>query len=172
MSLRSSLAAGVYLFETLLLAPGIVCHELAHVLACRLTGVTVTHGPVLNPLAEDAYVDHERVDSFPVDLAIAVAPLLVNTVLGLAALLVAATVAWPLSLPLYWLGGCLALTAFPSVGDTETLYRTAETLSWWAKPAAYLLAVPLRTATALPGFAGAAGFLWLLVLLGTSRMLL
>jgi len=172
VSTRHTLQSTFYLLETILLAPGIVSHEFAHVLACRLTGIEVTSGPVLNPLAEDAYIDHERVDGFPADLAIAIAPLPVNTVLGLVAFGLATNLSLLLAVPCYWLGGCFALTAFPSVGDTETLYETVKTLPRWMQPAGYSLAVPLRTFTQIPGSAGIAGYIWIFVLVGTTRTLL
>ncbi|MFB6179522.1 MAG: hypothetical protein ABEI77_07355 [Halorientalis sp.] len=173
MSLRRSLRSLSHLVETLLVGPGIVSHELAHVLACRLTGITVTHGPVLDPFAEDAFVDHERVDTFPVDFGIAIAPLVLNTVLGVAAFTLAAVAPTPvLSVPCYWLGACFALTAFPSVGDTTTFSRTVRTLPRWTRPLGYALATPLRVFTRIPGANGAAGFVWIFVLLAASQSLL
>lgn len=170
MTDRRSLRALANLFETVLLGPGIVSHEGAHVLACRLTGIEVTNGPVLNPFADDAYIDHERVESFPADFAIAIAPLLLNTALGLLSFVLATlTSTLPVAVPLYWLGVCFALTAFPSVGDTETLYATVRMLPRWGRPLGYLLAVPLRTFTRLPGSAGIAGYVWIFVLFGSSR---
>lgn len=166
----STLRAAYYWVETMLVAPGIVAHELAHVVACRLTGVAVHGGPVLNPFGRDAYVEHERVDSFPADLAIALAPLVLNTALAAASLAIAFRVSsLVLAVPLFWVGGSTALTAFPSVGDTETLYDTARGLPWPVQPLAFLLAVPVRLFTALPGSAGFAGFLWLVVLLAWAR---
>jgi hypothetical protein len=158
-----------YAVETALIAPGIVSHEAAHLLACRLAGVEVVGSSVLNPFAADAYLDHERVTSFPVDLFVAVAPLLLNTALALAAFEIAPAVDTPfLAVPCYWLGVCFALTAFPSVGDTETLFETADRLPRPLRPLGYLLAAPLRLFTVIPGSAGVAGFVWTLVLYGLS----
>ena len=173
MSATHLLRSAYYVLETALLAPGIIVHESAHVLACRATGVTVTNGPVLNPFGADAYVDHERVESFPVDVTIAVAPLVVNTVLALVAFSLAQFApAFPLALPCYWLGVCFGLTAFPSAGDTETLFRTARTLPRWGQPLGYTLAVPLRGFTKVPGSDGVAGFVWTFVCFGASESLL
>ncbi|SEP13249.1 Putative zincin peptidase [Halorientalis persicus] len=159
-----------YAVETALIAPGIVSHEAAHLLACRLTGVEVLRASVLNPFAADAYLDHERVTSFPADLLIAVAPLLCNTPLAFAAFVLAPAVGTPLlSIPLYWLGVCFALTAFPSVGDTETLFQTAGDLPGPLRPVGYLLATPVRAFTAVPGSAGVAGFVLFLFLFGLTR---
>lgn len=152
-----------------LLGPGIASHELAHVLACRAFGIETVGSVSLDPFADDAFVDHERVDGFPADFAIAVAPLVVNTALALAAFTTAAVVAWtPASVACLWLGATLALTAFPSRGDTTTLLRTARALPRWAKPLGYLLAWPVRGFTLIPGSAGVAGYLWTLALYGLS----
>jgi len=158
-----------YAIETALIAPGIVSHEAAHLLACRLTGVEVVGSSILNPFAADAYLDHERVTSFPVDLLIAIAPFLLNSVLALAAFALASAAETPfVAIPCYWLGACFALTAFPSVGDTETLLATVGDLPRPLRPLGYLLAAPLRLFTVVPGSAGVAGFVWILVLLGLA----
>ncbi|WP_256301248.1 hypothetical protein [Haloarchaeobius salinus] len=161
----SHVAAGTNLVVTALLAPGIVAHEFAHELACRLLGVPVHGSAYLNPLASDAYVDHEPIESFPADAAVALAPLVVNTGLALAAfggaVVLAGTPLWPL---LVWVGGTLALTAFPSHTDTESLVETARSLPALAQPVGLLVAVPVRLATAVPGVSGFYGFfyaLWL-----------
>ena len=169
VSNRPTLREAYYLLETLLVAPGIVSHELAHVLACRLSGVGVVEFPQFALFAPDATLVHERVDSFPADLCIAVAPLPVNTVLGLGAFAAATVAPTPWSWPFYWVGICLALTAFPSVGDTETLLDTAAGLSHWRRPVGYGIAYPVRWFTRLPGSAGVAGFVWIYVLLGGGR---
>jgi hypothetical protein len=159
-----------YAVETALIAPGIVSHEAAHMLACRVTGVGVVESSVLNPFGADAYLDHQPVRSFPADLLIAVAPVLLNTTLAFAAFVLAPAAGTPLlSAPCYWLGVCFGLTAFPSVGDTETLFETAGTLPRPLRPVGYLLAAPVRAFTLVPGSAGVAGFALLLFLFGVTR---
>lgn len=157
----STVATGANLLVSALLAPGIVAHEFAHVLACRLVGVPVHASAYLNPLADDAYVDHAPIDSFPADVAVALAPLVVNTALALAAfagaVALAGTPLWPV---LAWAGGTLALTAFPSNSDTDSLVETARGLPTVARPAGLLVAVPLRAATAVPGISGFYGFFY------------
>lgn len=161
----SHVAAGTNLAVTALLAPGIVAHEFAHELACRLLGVPVHGSAYLNPFASEAYVDHEPVETFHADAAVALAPLVVNTGLSLAAFAgataLAGTALWPL---LVWVGGTLALTAFPSHSDTDSLVETARALPLLARPLGLLVAVPVRLATAVPGVSGFFGFfyaLWL-----------
>ncbi|MCT9098314.1 DUF3267 domain-containing protein [Haloarchaeobius sp. HME9146] len=156
---------------TLVLAPGIVSHEFAHVQACRLFGVRVTASRYLNPFAEDAYVDHERVDSFVADLGIAVAPLVVNTLLGAAAFVVFGALAGSSLAYLFgWLGAIFALTAVPSPSDTASLFRTAGNLPRGPRTAAYVVAAPVRALTAIPFASGMYGYLlavWLFTLVSS-----
>ena len=155
---------------TVLLAPGILAHEYGHVLGCRLWSVDVHTMPTLNPFGDDAYVEHEPVESFSADVTIAIGPLVGNTVLGLAAFSLAAASNYTLlTLPALWLGGCFALTAFPSRSDTSTLLETVRSLSVWTRPAGYLLAWPLRGFTAIPLAGGVAGYLWMVLLYGATR---
>jgi hypothetical protein len=167
---HTALQRAYFLFETLLIAPGIVSHEVAHLFACRLTGVRVVEYPRFELTAPGAALVHEPVDSFPADLLIAVAPLPVNTALGIAAFAAATALSAPWSWPCYWLGICFALTAFPSHGDTETLTDTAGGLSQWRRVVGYALAVPVRWFTRVPGSAGVAGFAWIFVLLAGGRL--
>jgi len=166
----TALQRAYFLLETLLIAPGIVSHELAHLLACRLTGVRVVEQPRFGVFTPHVTLAHERVESFPTDLCIAVAPLPVNTALGVAAFAAATALTAPWSWPCYWLGICFALTAFPSRGDTETLTDTAGRLSGGSRLVGYALAVPVRGFTKLPGSAGVAGFVWIYVLLAGGRL--
>lgn len=152
------------LLLTVVLAPGIASHECAHWLACRLFGVEVTGGRALNPFAGDAYLDHERVESFPADFAIAVAPLALNTVLAVVAFLLAeplrGSTAW---FVVAWVGATLALSAFPSDSDTNTLLVTVENLPVLARPVGYLLALPVRGFALVPWSGGLGGYVWIAV---------
>ncbi|MFC4247398.1 hypothetical protein ACFOZ7_10370 [Natribaculum luteum] len=152
---------------TAALAPGILSHEYAHVLACRLCSIDVHATPALNPFGDDAYVDHAPVDSFRADFAIALAPLVGNSVLGIGAFALAASaLAPPWNLAGVWLGACFALTAFPSPSDTADLVGHARSLPPRTRPVGYALAVPVRALTRTPFVAGMLGYLWILVLYG------
>ncbi len=152
---------------TAALAPGILSHEYAHVLACRLCAVDVRATPSLNPFGDDAYVDHAPVDSFRTDFAIALAPLVANTALGIGAFALAASALSPLStLVGSWLGACFALTAFPSPSDTADLVGHARSLPPRTRPVGYAMAVSVRALTRTPFVAGMLGYLWILVLYG------
>ncbi|WP_435346608.1 hypothetical protein [Haloarchaeobius sp. HRN-SO-5] len=164
----SRFAAGSNLLVTVLLAPGIVAHEFAHELGCRLVGVRVLGSSYLDPVSDAAYVDHETVESFGADAVIAFAPLVVNSVLAATAFVAAGaldgTPAWPV---FAWVGGTLALTAFPSHADTDSLLETAWALPWPVRPLGVALAVPLRLGTVVPGVGGFYGFFWMLWLYAT-----
>ncbi len=149
MSFASVLRAAWYVPLTLVLAPGILTHEYAHVAACRLTGVRVHSTPSLNPFGKAAFVDHAPTDRFGADFAIAVAPFAVNSALAVAAFGVARALGSSLSLPFLWLGGCFAWTAIPSPSDTDGLLDAAGGLPRLARPVGYLLAAPVRVATLL-----------------------
>lgn len=165
-----SLADAYYLAETVVLAPGIVSHEAAHLLACRVLGIETADVAMPDLFAPDVVISHERIESFPADLLVALAPLLCNTVLALAAFTLAPAAGTPMvAVPAYWLGCCFALTAFPSSGDTETLYETAGNVPRPLRPVSYLVAAPLRVFTVLPGSAGVAGFFWLVALFAVGR---
>lgn len=151
----------------LALWPGIVAHEYAHVLACRATGVVVVGSTYSSPFGE-VHVDHEPVESFPADLAIALAPFLTNTLLAVAALSAATASQWlPAVVGWYWLGICFGLTALPSSQDTATLFDTAGSLSPTWRRLAYVVAAPLRGASVVNEFGGVLTAAWLLTLLST-----
>ena len=162
----------VYALITAVLAPGILSHEYAHLLACRVWGVEVVSEPALNPFEDSAAFEHESVDTFGPEFTIATAPLALNTPLGvLAFTLAGASSGRLLPLAFLWLGVCFALTALPSPTDTGTLIRRAGTLSPWIRPAGYLLAVPVRAVTYTAVVTGVFGYLWIFVLYGASSVL-
>ena len=96
---RSGGALGRIAF-LLLVFPGVVLHESAHYLACRLTGTKVSRFAAFSPRRSAdghlvlGFVRHER-RAFPIEAAIGLAPVLLNP---LGILLVTALLT-PLSLP-------------------------------------------------------------------------
>jgi hypothetical protein len=165
-------AGFVWALVTLGLAPGILAHEYAHVAACRLAGVEVHQYPRLNPFGRDAYLDHERVRSFPADLAIAVAPLAVNVPLAVAAFALSLLLSPPLAVVPLWLGGAFALTALPSASDTDRLGATARRLGPLGRPLGVAVAGGVQGVTRLPGAAGIVGALLAMGLYGATPSLL
>jgi hypothetical protein len=153
---------------TVAVGPGIVTHEYAHYLACRLTGVTVLSPPALRPFADDAVLEHEPVDSFGADFPIAVAPFAVNSVLAFAAFWAWHGSTAPLGWLWLWLGICFGFTALPSDADTDTLFSTAGRLPAGLRQCGYLLAAPVWAATRSMLLAGVLAFLWTSVLFAQS----
>lgn len=109
--------------------PGVVVHELAHQLFCRLFKVPVfqvVYFQVGNPAG---FVLHETPQYKWQSILIAVGPFFVNTLLG-------ALIALPAALPVFtlnnanflhyvliYLGVSIAMHAFPSTGDAAVIWK-------------------------------------------------
>ncbi|MGN6418157.1 MAG: DUF3267 domain-containing protein [Pseudobacter sp.] len=109
--------------------PGVVVHELAHQLFCRLFKVPVfqvVYFQVGNPAG---FVLHETPQYKWQSILIAVGPFFVNTLLG-------ALIALPAALPVFtlnnadflhyvliYLGVSIAMHAFPSTGDAAVIWN-------------------------------------------------
>ncbi|MFC7077724.1 hypothetical protein [Haloarcula halophila] len=145
---------------TVAAGPGILAHEYAHYLACRLTGVDVYSPPAVRPFADDAVLEHEPVDSFGADFPIAVAPFAVNSTLAFVAFWAVHATAGPAQWVWLWLGIAFGFTALPSDTDTASLFRTAKALPGSVRPLGYLLAAPVWLATRSIAVAGVLTFLW------------
>lgn len=156
------------LLVTVAAGPGILAHEYAHYAACRLTGVGVRARPALDPFADSAVLNHDPVEAFGADVAIAVAPFLGNSALALAAFAAFWAVDGPAGLVALWLGVCFGFTALPSETDTETLLSTVSSLPATLEPLGYVIAVPLRTVTLSVWVAGILAFWWTLTLFAGS----
>jgi hypothetical protein len=148
-------------------APGVVTHEYAHVAGCLLAGVEVRAVRPLALLAGESEVVHERVESFPADLLVGLAPLPVNTALAALSFAIAAGLSSVAALAVTWLGVTFGLTAFPTRYDTDSLLRTADAAEGAARVAALAVAVPVRALTGIPYVGGVYGFLWTVALYGT-----
>jgi hypothetical protein len=110
--------------------PGVIVHEMAHQLFCRLCRVAifdVCYFRIGNPAG---YVIHEPPPNPYHHMLIGVGPFLLNTVLG-------SVIAFPAVIPvlkfgagttldylLIWLGISIAMHAFPSRGDAESMRQS------------------------------------------------
>ncbi|MFO1485735.1 MAG: metalloprotease family protein [Verrucomicrobiaceae bacterium] len=123
---------------SILTFPGVIVHEAAHQLMCRLTGtpvLNVCYFRVGNPAG---FVIHDAPSTGWKHFLIAVAPFLINTIAGmLIALPAGLAVAGkgepgPLDVTLGWLGISVAMHAFPSTGDASSLWHSirAPGASW------------------------------------------
>ncbi len=142
--------------------PGVIVHELAHLLFCKLFRVAVydvCYFRVGNP---SGYVVHEHPRTPLQSIFISIGPFLVNTILG-------AIIALPAAIPvlkfdsgdifdyvLIWLGVSIAMHSFPSTGDAKSLWASVTSPQ---TPFGYkIMAAPI----CLVIFAGAIGsFFWL-----------
>lgn len=119
--------------------PGVIVHELAHQMMCRLLRVAVLdvrYFRFRNPMG---YVVHEIPEQPIKQILIGVGPFLFNTVLG-------ALIALPGAIPILkfesgglidyfyiWLGVSIAMHSFPSTGDAQGIWnevRKKETPLW------------------------------------------
>ncbi|MGB8193014.1 MAG: DUF3267 domain-containing protein [Chitinophagaceae bacterium] len=132
-------------FISLFTFPGIIVHELAHQLFCRIYKVPVfkvVYYQFDNPAG---YVLHEAVPNKWHSIMISIGPFFVNTILG-------ALIALPASLPVFtfhnaglldylliYLGVAVAMHAFPSTGDANAIWESLkeEDTPIWAKIVGY-----------------------------------
>ena len=132
---------------TLVTFPGVIVHELAHQLFCRLYKVPVfkvVYFQLENPAG---YVLHETPLNKWHSVMISIGPFFVNTILGAIIALPAAlpifefNSAGPLDYVLIYLGVSIAMHAFPSTGDGNIIWQTLKekTTPLWIKIAGYPL---------------------------------
>lgn len=111
--------------------PGVIVHEIAHQLFCRITRVPVLevcYFRVQNPCG---YVIHESTDHPWKNFIISTGPFFLNSIIGMIVLFPAAieviefkNYSNPFSLFLAWLGISILMHSFPSRGDASNLYKS------------------------------------------------
>lgn len=115
---------------SLLTFPGVIVHELAHQLFCRLLKVPVFEVVYFQLQNPAGYVLHEAPQNKWHSLLISTGPFFVNTLLGAIIALPAALpvaefgTAGPLEYVLIYLGVSIAMHAFPSTGDAQAIWKT------------------------------------------------
>lgn len=110
--------------------PGVIVHEMAHQLVCRLCRVVVFEVCYFRLGNPAGYVTHEHPSNPYQTLLIGVGPFLFNSLLG-------AVIAFPAVVPVYkfeagttldyvliWLGVSIAMHAFPSTGDAASMLKS------------------------------------------------
>jgi len=125
--------------------PGVIVHELAHQLFCRLFKVPVFEVVYFRFGNPCGYVIHERVSNKWHGILISVGPFLINSLL-------AAIIALPASLPVFkfntgglldylliYLSVSIAMHAFPSTGDANSIWNALKEKNTplWAKVIGY-----------------------------------
>ena len=103
--------------EPIIFFPGIVFHELSHVIACHVTGVKVSRVKWFG--TDEAFVEHAKPNAWQ-GLVISIAPFLLGNFLGIELLSfghVLASQYSPVALLVYWFAFSLLLYSFPSKQD-------------------------------------------------------
>lgn len=124
--------------------PGVIIHELAHLLFCRLRRVPVLEVKFFQfDMKTAGYVLHGPVERFGDSFLVSVGPFIVNSLL---CMLICFPASIPLrmfgasnfpSLALLWLGVSIGMHAFPSTGDAANLWEQAKKAAAARNKAAY-----------------------------------
>ncbi|MEE9406397.1 MAG: metalloprotease family protein [Candidatus Aenigmarchaeota archaeon] len=113
--------------------PGVIIHELAHKIFCQLAGVKVYEVCYFSLGETAGYVRHEKAKRLRQAALITMAPLILNTLIAFLIFMTIfyffrANSMFDLGLPnlfLGWLGASIAMHAFPSSGDADSLKHYA-----------------------------------------------
>ncbi|MFA6486081.1 MAG: metalloprotease family protein [Candidatus Magasanikbacteria bacterium] len=121
----------MYYLYSLLTAPGVAIHELAHAVFCLLSGVKIHRIKLFQFGPTAGYVVHDEPEMFYQALLISLGPLIINSLLamGLFSQLVEPYGCWQVIL-FGWLGIAIGLHAIPSTGDAQTLLSIANRRVW------------------------------------------
>lgn len=118
---------------SLLTFPGVIIHEAAHHLFCRIRKVPMFDVCYFSIKGSaSGYVQHAKIDSFSTTFLVSIGPFIVNTLLCMA-------ICFPASLPyhyfgdrsivtyfLLWLGVSIGMHAFPSNVDASHILNKAK----------------------------------------------
>ncbi len=112
--------------------PGIIVHEFAHMIFCKIRGVAVFDACYFRVDNPAGYVIHDKTDNFTSNFLISMGPFFVNTILCLLICLPAYMpikffdLSHPLSYVLIWLGVSIGMHAIPSNQDAQNVYEEAK----------------------------------------------
>lgn len=133
-----------------LTAPGIICHELAHAVACAVFGLRIEEVELLQLSGPAGYVSHERPHTWLQSLAISGAPALVNVAVSLALFQFligiyqgSGVTAGLIVIAGVWVGLSAIIHAVPSLQDVQTVWD-ATTRRWYRLPTAIVVYPLLR----------------------------
>lgn len=118
---------------SILTFPGVIVHEAAHMLFCKLRGVPIFDVKFFQfDMNVAGYVLHAEPDDFTSSFLISIGPFLLNTLLCLL-------ICFPASIPIYlfddinlismflvWLGVSIGMNAFPSNQDANIIWERAK----------------------------------------------
>ncbi|MCE5327761.1 MAG: metalloprotease family protein [Planctomycetaceae bacterium] len=149
--------------------PGVIVHEAAHLLFCRLRKVAVFDACFFRFGNPAGYVVHEPPKDFTSTLLICMGPFLLNTLLCVA-------ICFPVMLPrevfgvhngnllMLWLGISIGMHAIPSTGDVSTLWHEGWAAAKRGNPLG-ILSLPLAGLIAL---VNAGRIIWLDAIYGAA----
>lgn len=158
---------------SILTFPGVIVHELAHQLFCRLSRVAVLDVCYFRFQNPNGYVVHEIPKKASQNLLIGIGPFIFNSIVGA---LIAAPSAIPvirfesadfLDFVLIWLGVSIAMHSFPSTGDAKSIWSSVkhEETPFWVK----IIATPIVGIIYLCAFGS---IIWLDLLYGVGVAML
>lgn len=135
-------------------APGIVLHEFAHWLACRLLGVVVLDVAFFRLTGRPGYVEHEKPPTWGRTVVVALAPLLVNVLVAASTLQYAVSIHGgegpgpvAVGVGLVWVSVSALVHAIPSLQDVRQVW--AATLSHWSRYPLVVVVAPVYAVRAL-----------------------
>jgi hypothetical protein len=111
--------------------PGVIVHEAAHLIFCRLSGLAVFAVCFFRFGNPAGYVVHEPPKSYSASFAVSMGPFLVNSFLCVVVCSAGLLPVWELKLPdpfayfFLWLGLSIGMHAFPSTTDLKPLFQGA-----------------------------------------------
>jgi hypothetical protein len=117
---------------TALTFPGVVVHEFAHMLFCKIRKVAVLDACYLSMGNPAGYVVHEATSNFTTTFLVSMGPFFVNTALCLLICLPAYMpiqffeISQPFSYLLMWLGLSIGMHAIPSNQDANNVFHQAK----------------------------------------------
>lgn len=134
--------------------PGIVVHEFAHWLACRLLGVAVLDVAFFRLTGRAGYVEHEKPPTWLRTVVVALAPLFVNILVAAVVLQYAVSIhggvgprTVAVGIGLVWLSLTALVHAVPSLQDVRQVW--AATLAHWTRYPLVLVVAPVYAVRAL-----------------------
>jgi hypothetical protein len=114
---------------TVLTFPGVIVHEAAHMLFCRITRLAIFDVRFFRFGNPAGYVVHEATSDLRKAFLVSMGPFFVNSVLCVLFCLPAFLPVWelrandPLAYFFYWLGLSIGMHAFPSTQDLKNLWK-------------------------------------------------
>jgi hypothetical protein len=112
--------------------PGVIIHEFAHQLFCRLCNVAVLDVCYFRFGNPAGYVVHEQPRKASQNILIGVGPFFVNSIIGALIAVPAAipvlkfNTGTPLDYFLIWVGVSIAMHSFPSTGDAKSIWSSVK----------------------------------------------